>query len=298
MGSRDDMRMPAPLIPPTLMVVVLGMLATLGWGIGDFGGGLTSRHAPVLGVLGGSQLASLLVAVPLAFSRSEPAMTTTDILVSIGGGLLGALGLALLYRGLSIGRMGVVAPVAAVLTATMPVLYGFWQQGIPSVLAVVGIGLAIGSVLLVSRAPQDQNDARPSGIRYALAAGTTFGLFTISASFLTKDLVVAPVVVIRVASIVAIATFLVLRGGAWRVPRRYWPALFAVGVTDMGATAAYLGAVSIGPLAIAAIVASLYPVVTTVLATVVLKERVTLSHAVGILAAGAAVVLIAGAGVS
>jgi len=280
------------------MVVALGMLATLGWGVGDFGGGLASRSAPVLGVLGGSQVASLLVAVPLLLvSRSEPSMTTTDILVSIGGGLLGALGLALLYRGLSIGRMGVVAPVAAVLTATLPVVFGFWRDGIPSALAIAGIVLAMASVILVSRAPQDENDARPSGLGYALAAGTTFGLFTISASFLSKDLIVAPVVLIRVASILAIAGFLVLRRGAWRVPRRLWPALFAVGVIDMGATAAYLGAISIGPLAIAAILASLYPVVTTVLATVVLKERVTAGHAIGIVAAAAAVALIAGAGV-
>ena len=277
------------------MVVFLGMLATLGWGVGDFGGGLASRSAPVLGVLGGSQVASLLVAVPLLLSRSEPSMTSTDILISICGGLLGALGLALLYRGLSIGRMGVVAPVAAVLTATLPVVFGFWRDGIPSLLAIAGIGLAMGSVILVSRAPQDENDARPSGIGYALAAGTTFGLFTISASFLSKDAVVGPVVLIRVASILAIAGFLLIRRGAWRVPRRYWPALFAVGVIDMGATAAYLGAISIGPLAIAAILASLYPVVTTILATVVLKERVTVGHAIGILAAAAAVVLIAGA---
>ncbi|HEX2626498.1 MAG TPA: DMT family transporter [Candidatus Limnocylindrales bacterium] len=288
--------MPEPFIPPTLMVVVLGMLATLGWGVGDFGGGLASRRAPVLGVLGGSQVASLLIAVPLLLSRSEPAMSTTDILISIAGGLLGALGLALLYRGLSVGRMGVVAPVAAVLTATLPVLFGFWKQGIPSMFAIVGIALAMGSVVLVSRAPQDENDARPSGLGYALAAGTTFGLFTIAASFLSKDLVVAPVVLIRVASIAAIAGFLVIRRGEWRVPRRLWPALFAVGVVDMGATAAYLSAISIGPLAIAAILASLYPVVTTVLATVVLKERVTMGHAVGILAAAGAVVLIAAAG--
>lgn len=290
------MRMPDALIPPTLMVVFLGMLATLGWGIGDFGGGLASRSAPVLGVLGGSQVASLLVAVPLLFTRSEPSMTVTDILVSVAGGLLGALGLALLYRGLSIGRMGVVAPVAAVLTATLPVVFGFVTEGIPSVVAIAGIGLALGSVILVSRAPQDESDARPSGLAYALAAGTTFGLFTIAASFLSKDLVVAPVVLIRVASILAIAAFLILRRGEWRVPRRLWPALFAVGVIDMGATAAYLGAISIGPLAIAAILASLYPVVTTVLATVVLKERVTAGHAIGILAAAGAVVLIAAAG--
>ena len=290
------MRMPDTLIPPSLMVVVLGMLASLGWGTADFGGGLSSRSAPVLGVLGGSQFASLFVAVPILLLGSEPAMATSDLAIAVAGGLLGALGLALLYRGLAIGRMGVVAPVAAVLTATLPVLYGFVTDGVPSIFAVAGIGLAVGSVVLVSRAPRADGDDRPSGLGYALAAGTTFGLFTISASFLGDGLVMAPVVAIRITSVLAIAAFLLLRRGAWRVPRRLWPALFGVGVIDMAATASYLGAISVGPLAIAAILASLYPVVTTVLATVVLRERVTRGHVIGIVAAGAAVVLIAGAG--
>lgn len=290
------MRMPDPLIPPALMVVALGMLASLGWGAADFGGGLSSRSAPVLGVLGGSQLASLIVGVPVFLAAREPVMTTTDLAVAIGGGLLGALGLALLYRGLAIGRMGVVAPVAAVLTATLPVVYGFITEGVPSSFAIAGIALAVASVVLVSRAPKADGDDRPSGLGYAIAAGTTFGLFTIAASLLGDGLVLAPVVAIRITSVLAIAAFLVVRRGAWRVPRRLWPALFAIGVIDMAATASYLGAISIGPLAIAAILASLYPVVTTILATVVLRERVTAGHAVGILAAGAAVVLIAGAG--
>lgn len=290
------MRMPDALIPPALMVVVLGMLASLGWGAADFGGGLSSRSAPVLGVLGGSQLASLMVGVPIFLAVPEPAMSTTDIAIAVGGGLFGAVGLALLYRGLAIGRMGVVAPVAAVLTATLPVSYGLATEGVPSLFAIAGIALAVASVVLVSRAPAAAGDERPSGIGYALAAGAMFGLFTVSASFLGDGLLVAPVIVIRITSIVAIATFLVIRRPAWRVPRRLWPALFAIGVVDMAATASYLGAISIGPLAIAAILASLYPVVTTILATVVLRERVTAGHAIGILAAGAAVVLIAGAG--
>lgn len=277
------------------MVVVLGMLASLGWGTADFGGGLSSKTAPVLGVLGWSQVASIVIATPIAFVAHEPAMASTDILISIGGGFLGALGLALLYRGLAVGRMGVVAPVAAVLTATLPVVYGFAIQGIPSVLAVAGIGLAIVSVILVSRAPRPEGDDRPSGLGYALAAGTTFGLFTISASFFGDGLIMSPVVVIRVTSVIVIAAFLLIRRGEWRVPRRLWPVIFAVGVIDMAATASYFGAIAIGPLAIAAILASLYPVVTTILATVVLRERVTRGHVIGILAAGAAVVLIAGA---
>ena len=286
--------MPDLPIPPALAVVVLSLLASVGWGFSDFGGGLTSRHAPVLGVLAGSQAASLLVGVPLLLAVHEPAMRPIDAGLSVAGGILGSTGLALLYRGLSAGRMGVVAPVAAVLTATIPVVFGFITQGLPSLLAIVGIGAAGVSVVLVSR-PSEVADGRPSGLPYALGAGTLFGLFTIVASGLDDALIISPLIVIRVASIVLIGSWILLRRSEWRVPRGLWPALLAVGVGDMFATALYLLSIAVGPLAIAAILASLYPVVTTVLAAVLLRERVTRAHAAGIVAAGVAVALIAGA---
>jgi drug/metabolite transporter (DMT)-like permease len=289
------MRMPDALVPPALAVVVLGLLASLGWGVADFGGGLASRRAPVLGVLLGSQLASLAVGLPLllVFSR-EPAMRPLDLAISIAGGVLGASGLALLYRGLSVGRMGVVAPLAAVLTATLPVGFGFLTEGIPSFVAIIGIGFAAVSVVLVSRAPAEP-DGRPSGIRYGLAAGVIFGLFTVSASQLADDLILSPTIVIRVASVTVLIAWILVRRQPWRVERRLWPALVGIGVIDMSATASYLSAIAVGPLAIAAILASLYPVVTTILAALVLKERIRPIHAAGIAAAGLAVVLIAGA---
>ena len=286
--------MPGLPIPPSLAVIALGLLASVGWGIGDFGGGLTSRRAPFLGVLFGSQVASLFVGVPVLLLVSEPAMRPVDVVISIVGGVLGGSGLALLYRGLSVGRMGVVAPVAAVLTATMPVLFGFVTEGLPSILAVVGIAAAGCSVILVSRS-SDGADGRPSGLTYALGAGTLFGLFTINASLLADDLVLSPIILIRMASIACVGLLIVVLRQEWRVPRPLWPALLAVGVMDMAATGAYLVAIAIGPLSIASILASLYPVVTTILAALLLRERVTPAHAAGILTAGVAVALIAGA---
>jgi drug/metabolite transporter (DMT)-like permease len=288
------MRMPDLLIPASLAVVLLGLLSSLGWGVADFGGGLASRRGPVLGVLLWSQLASLAVAVPILALGHEPAMQPLDILVSIAGGVFGAVGLSLLYRGLSVGRMGIVAPVAAVLTATLPVAFGFLTEGIPSAFAIVGILCAGLSVILVSRSPAAP-DGRPSGLRYGIAAGAVFGLFTVSASLLSDDLLMSPLVLIRVASILVLTAWILLARQPWRVSRGLWPALVAIGVIDMAATAAYLSAIAIGPLAIAAILASLYPVMTTILAGLVLRERVTAIHAAGILAAAAAVVLIAGA---
>lgn len=287
------MRMPESLVPPALMVVALGLLASLGWGVADFGGGLASRRAPVLAVLLGSQLSSIFVVVALLVLFPEPQMRPLDVLISMVGGVFGVTGLAFLYRGLAVGRMGVVAPIAAVLTATLPVAFGFLTEGAPAPLAIVGIGLAVVSVVLVSRTP-DTEDGRPSGVVYALGAGTIFGLFIIAISGLGDGLLLSPIILIRSTGCAVLAAWIVLRREPWRISRRLWPALVAIGLIDMAATASNLAAIAIGPLAIAAITASLYPVVTAVLAAIVLRERVTLVHGAGIVAAGLAVVLIAG----
>jgi drug/metabolite transporter (DMT)-like permease len=294
MGSRDDMRMPDGLVSPTLLVVGLGMLATFGWGLGDFGGGLMSRSAPVLGVLFTSQVASLVVGIPLWLLSDEPAMTPTDLGLAAGAGVLGAAGLGLLYRGLSTGRMGVVAPVAATVTAALPVAFGFLTEGFPSELAIAGIALAVVGVVLVSFSPGG-GGWRSSGLGYAVITGLCFGTFPIVSSGISDDLLVRPVVTIRIASILTVATIILVSRQPWHVPRRLWPAMLGIGLVDMLATAAYLGALAVGPLAIAAVLTSLYPVVTVILAALVLKERITPIHAVGIAAVGAAVALIAAA---
>ena len=149
------MRMPAAeiLIPSTLLVVIFGVLASIGWGVADFGGGLASRRAPVLGVLFTSQVASLSVGIPLLLLTPEPAMRPEDLVLATIGGAFGASGLALLYRGLSVARMTVVMPIAAMITAALPVIFGFVIDGIPSALAIAGILAAATGVVLVSFSP-------------------------------------------------------------------------------------------------------------------------------------------------
>ena len=272
--------------------MILGLLASLGWGVGDFGGGLASRASPVLGVLLASQVASLLVGIPLLLLAAEAPMSPTDLAFAAVGGALGASGLALLYHGLSVGRMGVVMPISATITAALPVVFGVVTQGRPADLAIVGIGCAAIGVVLVSLSPVPP-DGRPSGIWYGVVTGLIFGLFPIVASGISDDVLVGPVVAVRIASIATVAGAIVLGRQQWRVTRRMWPAMLGIGLADMLATAAYLAAIAAGPLAIAATLTSLSNVVTVVLAALVLRERITPIHALGIGAAGVAVMLIA-----
>ncbi len=288
--------MPEGLLPPSVAVVVLGLLASLGWGISDFGGGMASRHAPVLGVLGLTQLAGLILAIPLLVLRGEPAMSTADLAISIAGGIAAATGLGLLYRGLGAGRMGVVAPVSGVLTAVVPVGFGIAVQGAPPAGAIAGIALAVVGVVLVSRAPGDAAATTTgrlrSGFLVGLAAGACFGLFAILAAQLSAGQFIGPVIVIRVISVSLVIATAVVRRRSLRVPRRLLPAMVAIGGVDMTATALYLAAIEVGPLAIAAVLTGLYPVVTVLLAAIVLRERIGPSHALGIALAALAIALI------
>ena len=303
--------MPEGLLPPSLAVVVLGLLASIGWGTSDFGGGLASRRAPVLGVLCLTQAAGLVLALPLLALRGEPAMTIEDLVVSIAGGAAAAVGLGLLYRGLSVGRMGVVAPVAGVLTAALPVGFGIAIQGLPPLGAIVGIGLAVVSVILVSRVPAGAEggpgtEGGPgaegaagssvrSGFLMGLGAGIGFGLFAVFASQLSEGRFVGPIIVIRTMAVVYVVAIALAGRRSLRVPRRLWPAMVGVGGVDMVATVLYLAAIEIGPLAIAAVLTALYPVVTVLLAAIVLRERISPLHGLGIGLAAAAIILIAGA---
>ena len=134
----------------------------------------------------------------------------------------------------------------------------------------------------------------PSGLWWGITAGLTLGIFTVTFSRVSDGLVFGPLALMKVVEGIALYAAIVVGRQPWRVPRDVWPMLIAVGVMDMAATAAYLAATQSGPLAIAGVLSALYPVMTVVLAAVVLQERITRVHAIGIVAAAGAIALIAG----
>jgi drug/metabolite transporter (DMT)-like permease len=284
---------PADLLPPAIAVVVLGLTSSLTWGISDFFGGLTVRRAPLLAVMAFTQLVGVVMALPLVSLHGEPVPAGPDIAWSVASGLLGAVGLGCLYHGLAVGRMGVVAPIAGVLVAGIPVAVGIVLQGAPPVLALAGILLAIVSVAVVSRVPAE-TEGRSSGFWWGLAAGVALGGLTVTISRITPGFVFGPLVIVRSTEAVLCVVAIVVSRRAWRIPRALWPAALAIGLFDVTGTATYLAAIQIGPLAIAAVLSGLYPAVTVLLAAAVLRERLTRVHVIGVVAAVLGVVLIAG----
>ncbi len=251
-----------------------------------------TRRAPVLGVVGVTQGVGAIAALGLAIVRGEPFPVASDVALAIFGAFAGVIGITCLYRGLAVGRMGVVAPTTGVLSAAVPVLVGFATEGIPNPVAIVGIALAIVAVILVTRAPSADPE-RPSGIWWALAGGLALGVLGACLGRFSGTTALGPLVILRLTQAVIIVTLIVVTRQPWRMPSDAPPKLVAVGLLDMGGNAAFILAAQAGALAIAAVLSSLYPVVTVILAITLLREHVTRSHVAGIALTAVAIALIA-----
>ena len=179
--------------------------------------------------------------------------------------------------------MGIVAPVTGVLAALIPVVAGIVLEGWPATMVLVGIGLALVAVVLVSRV-EDEGGGR-QGLGLALLAGTTIGLFGVVVDQISDGHVFAPLAIVRGSEALLIVAIILVTRSAWRPTANLLPVLLAIGVLDMAGNAGYIAAVQTGALAIASVVSGLYPVTTVVLAATFLHERVTRSHAVGIVLA-------------
>jgi drug/metabolite transporter (DMT)-like permease len=274
-----------------MAVVVLGLASAISWGSGDFGGGTLSRRAPLFGIVGLTQFIGIFAALALAIALREPLPTFPDLAWAVAAGIAGLIGITGLYRGLAEGRMGVVAPTTGLLGAVIPVLFGFVVQGVPAPAALVGIVAALIAVVLVTRAPGVGSD-RPSGIRWALLAGVAIAAFNISIGQFSGATAFGLLVVIRMVQAVLMAVLVVAWRQPWRLPRDVLPKVILIGMLDMFGNAAFILATQAGPLAIAVVLSSLYPVVTVVLAIVVLREHLSASHVAGIVLTALSIALV------
>ena len=280
-------------LEPAIATVTLGLVAAAAYGSSDFGGGVISRRAPLLGVVLISQSCGAALAIALAVVAGGTLPGPPDIAWSILAGILGATGITALYRGLAVGRMGIVAPVTAVLASVIPVVGGVVLQGAPPVVVSIGIGVALAAVVLVSWETDSDGTGR-AGLRPAVLAGSAFGLYEITIAQIGEDAVLGPLAVIRATQAVLVAVVVIVARSAWRPEGSLLPAIAAIGVLEMTATGAFILAVQTGSLAVASIVSALYPVVTILLAAMILRERVSGRHAVGIGLAMLAIALIGG----
>jgi len=273
-----------------LNTVVFALFASLSWGAGDFSGGLATRRAQVLSVVFGSYTIGFCVLVVLALLLSERFPTTLDLTWGGVAGLAGAVGLVAFYQALSVGRMGIVAPIAAMLSAAIPVIFGALTQGLPGPLQLVGFGLALIAVGLISGLGMVKG--RPKGLWLALLAGIGFGSFFILISRVSQGEIFWPLAAARLPSLVFLLAIIVIRRQQVLPGKQVWPIVFLAGVLDVAGNVFFVLATHSGRLDVAAMLSSLYPAVTVLLATILLKERVSRLQAIGVVVALVAIPLI------
>ena len=275
-----------------MLAIAFGLASAASWGSGDFGGGLASRRGSVYSVVIISQLIGAVFLVTLALSLGENIPSADNLILGGIAGVSGAIGLVALYMGLASGRMGVVAPVTAMVAAAIPVLFSLLTEGLPATLQLVGFGMGLIAVwLLSSGGDGGAIQARELGL--ALTAGLGFGLFFILIDRASHSAVFWPLVAARMASVSFLIILAIVRRG-WKRPARNQLSLIALaGIFDTGGNTFFVLATRMGRLDIAAVLSSLYPAATVLLAWLILKENLMPQQWVGVVTALVALVFIA-----
>jgi drug/metabolite transporter (DMT)-like permease len=278
------------LLNSTLLAATFALFAAITWGSGDFTGGLATRRIGPLYTVLISYTVGLLVLTVAALARHEQIPPPTDLIWGAMGGVSGMVGLGFLLRGFATGRMGIVAPVSAVLAAAIPVIVSAFTEGLPRALQILGFGLAIISIWLLSR--PEKFGGRPAGLGLALLAGMGFGGFFTALGQVGESAVFWPLVAGRLICCALMVLYIFFRRG----PVIPWTAslglLILAGMLDVSGNFFFLLAVQSGRLDIAAVLGSLYPAVTAILARLIVRERMARLQVIGVVGAVLAIALI------
>jgi drug/metabolite transporter (DMT)-like permease len=275
----------------------LALSASLGWGIADFLGGLQARRVALLRVMVISQGLALLVLFAIVAIRGQGPPAFARVWPAAAGGIGGIAGLTAFYRALAIGKMSIVAPIAAT-GVSIPVIVGIATGDHPAVLQLLGIGAAAVGVVLVSRETEHEPKspgarANRMSIALALVAALGFGGLAVALRSAAQGDVLWALAVARGVGVSAVVLVFLAR----RPPPEPEPVPYGVlalmGALDLTANGLYALATRHGLLSIVAVAASQYPLVTVVLARMLLHERVRRIQEIGIVAAVVGVALIA-----
>jgi drug/metabolite transporter (DMT)-like permease len=275
---------------PQVVTAAYGMAAVLAWGTSDFLGGYATRRANAFLFTTVVNIGGLLLVGTLASASHAPFPSGRSAAWVIAGGISGGAALAIFYRALSSGRMGLTAPVAAVLSAAIPAFISMFTEGSPGRIPIIGFVLAAIGLWLITRA-EDGNT--PEGIGLAVLAGIGFATFYLSVRQ-AGDASALWIASLTRAGGLIITALIVLLLGKFRdiTPAGIrWGVL--TGCIDSLGTILFVRASQTGRLDEAVVISSLYPAVTVLLARLFLKEHLTRWRFVGLLAALAAVPMIA-----
>ncbi|MDR3752133.1 MAG: DMT family transporter [Terracidiphilus sp.] len=262
------------------------------WGGSDFVGGIGARRAPAMLVVASGHIFSLLVLLALCQGMRLALPGSHYLLYAALGGFEGSLGLAVFYRALAMGAMGLTAALTGLLTALVPVLFSLVHDGLPTPLTAAGLALGLIAIWFITCTPANKAAATPPmALLLGALAGIGFGSQLVLFKFASVGGVLWTMTFARAAG--ALAMILLLLVMPPKAPwRGFWFTGILAGSLDTVGSLFYLRATQVGRLDVAAVVCSLYPAGTILLAAFVLRERPTRRQVAGMVLALSAVMLL------
>ena len=270
----------------------LGLLSAASWGGADVVGGMGSRRAPALLVVVSGDFVSLLFLLTICWMLRLAVPAPHDLLCAALAGAVGAVALTVFYRALAMGAMGLTAALTGLLTALIPVLYSISKDGLPGTLTVLGLATGCAAIWLITRTPSAGGAGTPpKALLMGAAAGLGFGAQLILFKMASGGGVLWAMTTSRAAAVAALLVFLAAMPpkGPWR---GFWLTGIAAATLDTLGTLLYMRTALLGRLDVAAVICSLYPAGTILLAALVLREWPTKRQMAGMALALGAVVLL------
>jgi len=275
-----------------ILTVIFGLTAAASFGAGDFCGGVATRRNNVYSVVAVSQFVGIVLLFGLALYLREQVPSPGTLVLGGTAGIFGVIGLMGLYSSLAGGRMGIVAPVTAVVSVVFPIIVGMFIEGMPSTMHIAGLGIAAVAIWLLTRDASGES-LRLSELGVPIIAGLAFGMFFILIDRVCASAILWPLVAARLASISMLLLIMLLSRKGGMPAANQLLVIVLAGIFDTGGNIFFAVAARFGRLDIATILSSLYPASTVVLAWFVLKERLVLRQWAGVIAALVAIGFIA-----
>lgn len=276
-----------------MLAIVFALASAFSWGGADFAGGLASRRAGAYRVTVCGFSLGLTWVLLAALLIPGPTITWVGLAWSAAAGAIDAVGILLLYLSLARGQFSVAAPVSAVMGAALPVVVGMLVEGLPRPAVLAGLVLALVAVWLVSQSGGKEGNRRVrlADLRLPLLAGVFLGLFLVFMHEGSQQSVLWPLAAARAGGLVTLLVFAAVKRQWQRRDPIPWRLVALNAVLDVGGNVLFILAGQAGRMDVAAVLSSLYPGATVLLAWLVLREKVSRPQMAGILAALGAIAL-------
>jgi drug/metabolite transporter (DMT)-like permease len=276
----------------SLLGLIFGLASALIWGGGDFSGGMAARRIHTIQVMAITSFAGLAAMLTLALLTGESWLHGVDYAWAGAAGAIGAVGIVILFYGLSKRAAAIVAPTSAVVGTALPVLVSALTEGLPGATQIAGILVGAMGIWLVSRSPGEITAEMKRLFWLAAASGVCFGTFFIFIAQVSSTSLFVPLTISKASASLTALVLLGLR----RLPLpnlRRNPLALLAGLMDTGGNAFYLLAVRYTRIDIAAVLASMGPAITVLLSALFLREKVSKAQGFGVLLCIGATVLLA-----